>query len=194
VAFEPGVATVPKTAGEWARQLTWWILALPAALVLALSTGSLYLLDWTHVMSGVLWTGADLFLGFILGPVMRRLDARQRRAVVTYLVPRTLLYMPAVAFTTGTAGWYLANRLGMLLVGNPDRDWVLAALIITTILAIQGFGIILPNNVRMLREMGRPEPDVEKILGWNRVNLTLAGIQGALQVVIILVMAHLAVG
>jgi uncharacterized membrane protein len=194
MAIDPGTSSAPATVADWGRQLTWWILALPLAMVVALATGSLYLLDWTHVMSGVLWTGADLFLGFILGPVMRRLTPAQRRAVVTYLVPRTFLYMPAVAFTTGTAGWYLANRLGMLAVGNPDRDWIFTALGITTILAIQGFGVILPNNVRMLREMGRPEPDLDRILRWNRVNLRLAGIQGVLQVLIILVMAHLVMG
>jgi uncharacterized membrane protein len=189
-----GVPLAPRTAHEWARQLTWWALALPAAMGVALATHSVYLLDYAHVMSGVLWTGADLFLGFILGPVMRRLTAQQRRAVITYLVPKTLLYMPAVAFTTGTAGWFLSNWMGLLAPASPDRNWVLAALVITTILAVQGFGIILPNNFRMLREMGSVEPNVDRIIRLNRVNLRLAGIQGALQVIIILVMAHLAVG
>lgn len=192
--IQSGAPVAPRTAREWVRQLTWWVLALPAAMGVALATHSVYLLDYSHVMSGVLWTGADLFLGFILGPVMRRLAPPQRRAVITYLVPKTLLYMPAVAFTTGTAGWFLSNWMGLLAVGNPDRDWVFAALAITTVLAIQGFGVILPNNFRMLNEMGRQEPDVERIIRLNRVNLRLAGIQGALQVIIILVMAHLAVG
>ncbi len=40
------------------RQMTWWVLLFPAALALALAIQSLYLLNWVHVLSGVLWTGA----------------------------------------------------------------------------------------------------------------------------------------
>lgn len=182
----------PMSVPLW-RQLTWWILALPAALLVALFSGSLPILDYTHVMSGALWTGADLLLGFIVGPVMRRLTLDQRRAIIGYLTPRTLLYMPVVAFTTGTAGWFLANRLGYW-PKSPERDWILGALGVTTLLAIQGFGIILPNNVRILKEIHRPEPDLERLARWNRTNLVLAGVQGILQVLIIVIMVHLTVG
>lgn len=174
--------------------MTWWVLVLPAAMVVALATRSLYLLNYTHVMSGALWTGADLFLGFILGPVMRRLEPPQRKAVVTYLVPRTLLYLPVTAVTTSTAGWYLVNWLGYLAAANPLRPWVGGALLITAILTLQGFGVLLPNNLRIYRELQRPNPDGDQIWRWNRTNLRLAGVQGALQVGIILIMAHLAVG
>ncbi len=56
------------------RQLAWWVLSFPVALVAALALDSLYLLNWVHVLSGVLWTGADLFMGFIVGPVLRSLE------------------------------------------------------------------------------------------------------------------------
>ncbi len=181
------------TPSLW-TQLTWWILALPAAMIIALATHSFYLLNYTHVLSGALWTGADLFLGFILAPVMRRLDPLQRKAVITYLVPRTLLYMPAVAFTTGTAGWFLATWQGLLLPANPLRPWVFVALAITAILAVQGLGVFLPNNLRIYRELQRAQPDIARIWRLNRINLALSGVQGAFQVLIILVMAHLAVG
>ncbi len=175
-------------------QLTWWVLILPLAMVLALALHNFYLLDYTHVLSGALWTGADLFLGFILGPVMRRLEPPHRRAVIQYLVPRTLLYMPTVAFTTGTAGWFLATWAGMLIPGNPLRPWVFVALVIITILTVQGLGVILPNNLRIYRELQHTNPDLARIIRLNRINLVLSGIQGIFQVIIILVMAHLAVG
>ena len=175
-------------------QLTWWILVLPVALLVALATRNFYLLDYTHVLSGALWTGADLFLGFILGPVMRRLDPLQRKAVITYLVPRTLLYMPVVALTTGTAGWFLATWEGLLLDTNPIRPWVFVALAIIAVLTVQGLGILLPNNLRIYRELQRPQPDIARISRINRTNLFLSGIQGVFQVLIILVMAHLRVG
>jgi len=175
-------------------QLTWWILVLPAAMIVALVVHSLYLLDYTHVLSGALWTGADLFLGFILGPVMRRMDPLQRKAVIKFLVPRTLLYMPVVAFTTGTAGWFLADWEGLLLPANPIRPWVFVALVMVLIMTVQGLGMLLPNNLRIYRELQRPQPDIARISRINRTNLILAGIQGVFQVLIILVMAHLALG
>jgi putative copper export protein len=183
-----------RPAPSLAAQLTWWVLALPAALVVALASGNLYLLDYTHVLSGALWTGADLFLGLIVGPVMRRLEPPQRQAVIRYLTPRTLLYMPVVAFTTSTAGWVMANRLGFIAPGSPDRPWVGAALLVTFILTVQGLGILLPNNLRIYFQLQRPQPDLERVMRLNRINFRLAAIQGILQVVIILIMAHLVVG
>ena len=186
-------ATAPATASLWS-QMTWWILALPAAMIVALAIRSVYLLDYTHVLSGALWTGADLFMGFILGPVMRRLEPPQRKAVIAFLVPRTLLYMPVVAITTGTAGWFLATWEGFLLPENPMRPWVFVALVIIAILTVQGLGVLLPNNLRIYFELQRPQPNIERIVRLNRINLVLSGIQGVFQVLIILVMAHLAVG
>ncbi len=183
--------TAPVAASIW-TQLTWWILVLPAAMIVALAAHNTFLLDYTHVLSGALWTGADLFLGFILGPVMRRLDPLQRKAVITYLVPKTLLYMPIVALTTGTAGWFLSDWMGLLSPDNPLRLWVFVALVMIFLMTVQGLGILLPNNLRIYRELQRPQPDIERISRINRTNLMLSGIQGAFQVLIILVMAHLA--
>ena len=36
-----------------------------AALALAMALGSLMLLNFVHIMTGALWTGIDLFMGFI---------------------------------------------------------------------------------------------------------------------------------
>jgi hypothetical protein len=175
------------------RQMTWWVLALPAVMFVALIIESRYLLNYTHVLAGALWTGADLFLGFIIGPVMRRLSPEHRKAVVMYLVPKTLLYMPVVAFTTGTAGWFLANWLGFLLPGHPNRTWIFLALVIITILTVQGLGILLPNNIRIYRELQKAQPNLPRIFRLNRINIVISGFQGVMQVAIILVMARLAV-
>ncbi len=129
------------------------------------------------MLSGVLWTGADIFLGFILGPVMRRLEISQRTAVIEYLVPRTLLYFPAVSLTTGTAGWYLASWLGMLNAGNPQVPWVMTALVLITLMTILGLGVMLPNSLRMWFELRKPQPDRAFISGLNRYNIINAGVQ-----------------
>ncbi len=194
--MEAGVAASAVTTPEpgLTRQLTWWVLVLPAAAAVALATRSIFLLDWAHVMSGAMWTGSDLFLGFILSPVMRRLTPDQRRAVIAWLVPRTLLYMPVLAATTGTAGWYLAVRLGLLAPGSPERLWVFLALGVLAVLTVQGLGILLPNSLRIYLELRRPQPDMGRILRLNRINLRLSGVQGLFQVGIILIMAHFVTG
>lgn len=180
--------TVPLT-----RQLTWWALALPAVMVVALVQHSLPLLNWIHVLSAALWTGADLFMGFILGPVLRRLAIPQRTAVIAYLVPRTLLYFPAVSLTTGTAGWYLVQWLGYAVPGNPQGPWVAAALLLVAAMTIQGLAVMLPNSLRIWLELQRPEPNRDRIVRLNRVNIICAGTQGVMQVAIIVVMAHFVV-
>ena len=154
----------------------------------------LYWLDYAHVMAGALWTGTDIFMGFFLGPLLRRLIPDQRKAVIGWMTPRTLLYLPVLAATTGTAGWFLATWQGMLAPADPQRPWVLAALAMIGILTVQGFGILLPNSLRTYRELHRPDPSLERIFRLNRFGNVLAGAQGAVQVLIILVMAHLAVG
>jgi hypothetical protein len=175
-------------------QLTWWVLVLPAILFVALVRHDLHLLNWVHVLAGILWTGADIFMGFILGPVLRRLEIPQRTAVIRYLVPRTLLYFPAVSFTAGTAGWYLATWLGMTSQGNPQFPWIVGALVLITLMAILGFGILLPNSVRIWLELQKPEPNRTLITGLNRYNIMNAGIQGVMQVAIVAVMARLTLG
>lgn len=158
----------------------------------AIFTHNLYLLDFTHVFSGCLWTGTDIFMGFFIGPIMRRLLPDQRKAFIQWLTPKTMLYLPVLSFTTGTAGWTMATWEGLLKVGNPERIWIFGALVLITILAIQGFGILLPNSIRTYLELQRDRPDIDKITRLAKRTNRLAGVQGVLQIVIILVMAQIA--
>ena len=70
--------TTPQLRPLW-RQLTWWTLAFPVVMIVAIARHDMFLLNWIHVLSGALWTGADLFMGFILGPTLRMLEMRARR-------------------------------------------------------------------------------------------------------------------
>ncbi len=177
-----------------ARELTWWALVFPAALLTALITRSIYWLDWIHVLSGALWTGADLFMGFVLGPVLRRLQPATRTAVIAYLVPRTLLYFPMVALTAGTAGWFLAVKRGLLVSGNPLRPWAILALATVLLMTLIGLGVLLPNSVRIWQELRRTEPDRSRIVRLNGVNIRLAGLQVLMQVSMFFLMVHLTIG
>jgi hypothetical protein len=176
------------------RKLFWWVLILPAVMCASMVAHSLYWLNLSHVLAGTLWTGTDIFMGFFLGPVLRRLNPNQRTAVIQWLTPKTMLYLPVLAFTTGTAGWYLANWLGMLEVGNPSRPWIYGALVVITILAVSGFGFLLPNSIRTYLELQKKQPNTEHVFRLNRRNNVFAGVQGVFQILIILIMSHLAMG
>jgi hypothetical protein len=145
-------------------------------------------------MCGVLWTGIDLFMGFVVGPIMRRLPFEARRAVVLRLMPKTLFLMPTLAIVTGTAGWYHAQQLGFLQMPWPAYGWVLAALIIVAILTVQGLGLLLPANLVVYLEMRKPVPDLPRIGLLMRRYIYAVAFQGVLQVAIIVVMAKFVTG
>lgn len=164
------------------------------AMFVAIFGNSLWFLRWVHVMSGVLWTGIDLFLGFVLGPVLRRLPFETRRTMIGALIPRTMILMPTLAIITGTSGWFLAQRTGYLQLGYPEFWWVAAALLIITVLTIQGLGVLTPINIRVFLEMRKPNPDGEKIGRWMKTYVRVVAIQGAMQVAIIVVMTKFSTG
>ena len=134
----------------------WYLVPALAALALmvaAILGSSLWFLNFVHVMAGTLWTGIDLFMGFVVGPVLRRVSPETRKAVMSGIVPRTLILMPTLSTITSTAGWFLAKRLGFLDLGYPEFWWVIAALGIVTVLTIQGLGYLLPTNLKLYFEM-----------------------------------------
>lgn len=157
------------------------------ALIYAMNSKSFTPLNYVHIMAGALWTGIDLYLGFVLGPVLGRLDPRERVAVFMRLMPRMTFLMPALAGVTITSALELAKRMGLPL----DNPWIIGALVITGILAIQGFGIFLPNEIRIFKQLLSPSPDIEKIGRLGMQNARLGGLQGLFQLAIIFIMASI---
>jgi hypothetical protein len=171
----------------------WAALAL-AVMATVIVAGNLWTLDFVHVMSGGLWTGIDLFMGFVVGPTLRAAPFEARRAFLTRLVPKTLFIMPTLAIVTGTTGWFLAGRVGFLALPYPQFYWVVAALTIVTILTVQGLGYLLPTNLRVYLELRRPNPSGPKIGALMSRYFYVVAFQGTLQVLIIVVMARFATG
>ncbi len=159
-----------------------------AALIFAISRNSLMPMNYVHIMAGALWTGIDLFMGIILGPVLGGVDPKERANVFKRLTPKMTFFMPVIAAVTATAGINLAQRMGIFSLSDPK---ILFSLIIVTIMTIQGFGILLPNEIRILRQLLSDNPDIDKIARLGMKNARLGGIQGLLQLSIIFVMAIL---
>ena len=175
----------------------WYLLAAAAAFGLmtaAVVSPSLWFLNFMHVMAGALWTGIDLFMGFIVGPVIRRVPFETRRAMIGGLIPRTLILMPTLSAITSTTGWFLAVRMGFLDLAYPEFWWVIAALAIVTVLTVQGLGYLLPTNLRLYFEVQKPQPDMQKIARWMKTYLRVVAVQGTMQVAIIVVMTRFATG
>lgn len=160
----------------------------------AIVGANVWFLNFVHVFAGLLWTGVDLFMGFVMGPVLRQSSADTRRSITIGLVPRTLVLMPTVSIVTSTSGWFLAVQRGYFDLGYPEFWWVIAALGIITVLTIQGLGILLPTNLRLFYEIQRPSPDHAKIGRWMRTFLRVVAIQGTMQVLIIVVMTKFGAG
>jgi hypothetical protein len=201
IGVPDAVAASPSPPGRsavgmppYTGRLLRWSFAIgivpPAVLVLALVTKSFYLLTFVHVITGGTWTGFDLFMGLVMSRVLRSLDIAARVEVAKRLTPTTFFILPSLAGTAITAGIYLAQAEGKFDLGSP---WIIATGIVVLLLTVQGFGIFMPNSVRIFIELGKVRPDTAKIARLNMRNIRLAGLQAAFQLGIILIMAHLAV-
>jgi hypothetical protein len=169
-AFAAGAVTVP-------------ILAL----AVALATGNTRYLFYVHVMAGALWTGVDVFMGAVLGPVLGGLDLDERASVFERFTPKMTFLMPVLAAVTITAGIQLATTLQ----GGLGGFWIQVALVVAGILTVVGFGVILPGEVAIYRELVSANPDKERISAIGMRNAKLGGVQGLLQLGIIFVMMQL---
>ena len=216
------------------------------ALVGAVASGDERLLTYVHVMTGVLWTGIDLFMGLVLGPVVGGLDPEERGSFFARFTPKMTFLMPTLAAVTITAGILLGYRRGLdffepwlalmtaataipvvLLIGYqfdafrspktlvalavvvvgsgaflvstlPDfgiaSPWVIATLAIVTGLSVQGFGVILPGEIRIYRQLTSESPDYDLIGAIGLRNAKLGGLQGAMQLTIVGLMVGLRYG
>jgi hypothetical protein len=161
------------------------------ALVLVLAYGNLLALNYLHVLTGGTWTGIDLFMGIVMGRILKGLEPQARTQVIKKLVPLMLFLMPALATVAITSGINLASKLGMLTFASP---MIIAAVVIVIILSVQGFGILMPTEIRIFLELRKKEPNRDRIIKWGMRNVKLAGSQGVFQVALIFVMANLALG
>ena len=172
----------------------WSALASIGVTIVAILIGNLWFLNFIHVFSSLLWTGIDLFMGFVLGPILRRTDISVRREVARRLTPRTLFLMPAISIVSGTSGWFLAVALGYTALDWPAYGWVMAALVLVVLMTIQGLGFLTPVNVLVCLELQKSEPDLKKIGTWMQRYFYAVAAQGVMQVAIIVVMTRFRVG
>jgi hypothetical protein len=167
--------------------------AVIVALIVTIATNSVYGLDFFHVFGGALWISIDLLMGFIIGPIMRRLDIPARMVFSKNLMTKMMVVMPTVVICTLTSGWQLARLDGFFTSPYPPQHaWILAALIVVALLAVIAYAFLEPANIVVLIELRKPEPNGLLIAKMMQRFLYTAGILGVLQLSMIMIMVRLA--
>ncbi|MFB6194935.1 MAG: hypothetical protein ABEI80_02100 [Haloplanus sp.] len=108
-----------------------------AALTYALTVASVAQHTYVHVMAGVLWTGIDLFMALVLGPVLGGLSVEERASVFRLFTPKMAFLMPALAAVTIGGGVTLAERIGVFPHAQP---WIALLVLATTVPALLAIG------------------------------------------------------
>lgn len=171
----------------------WFVIPI-IAMIVAILSANLLLLNYIHVFTAILWTGTDIFMAFLLGPVLRNVSLATRKEVISWLMPKMVFYMPTVAAVTTTAGYFLASKMGLITLNPPVVYWISAVLVIVSIMFIQGLGILLPTNLHIYFEMRKNKPDMSRIQRLMKMYVKVVAIQAAMQFIIIFIMAEFATG
>jgi hypothetical protein len=171
-----------------------WVVIPIIAVIVAILSANLLLLNYIHVFTAILWTGTDIFMAFLLGPVLRNVSLATRKEVISWLMPKMVFYMPTVSAVTTTAGYFLASKMGLITLNPPVVYWISVVLVIVSIMFIQGLGILLPTNLRIYFEMKKNKPDMSRIQRLMKMYVKVVAIQAAMQFIIIFIMAEFATG
>jgi hypothetical protein len=196
-----GVAVGPPPTGTAAG--TFQIVplrALPVVgavlvlLVIAIAGNWLWAIDFFHVAGGALWTAIDLFLGFVIGPIIGKMSIPARVEFSKRLMPKMVVLMPTLVICTLAAGWQLARHLGNLSTAYPEHGWLVASMVVVAVMAVVAIGFLEPANLAVLFEFRKPQPNGELIGQLMRRFIYAAGITGAMQIATLIIMTRLATG
>jgi hypothetical protein len=163
-------------------------------LIVAIATNSLWAIDFFHIVGGGLWTGIDLFLGLVLGPIMGTMSIPSRVELSSRLMPKLLLIMPTLVTMTLGAGFQLARKLGNLSASYPQHAWLVASYVVVGVMAVIALGLLEPANLAVLFELRKPEPNVARIGKLMRIFIYTAGVTGLMQIATLVIMTKLAAG
>jgi hypothetical protein len=185
VAEQPAFEIVPR------KGLPLVALVL-VGVVIAIARNAEWGLTFCHVVGGGLWTGIDLFVGFVVGPVTRGLSIPARIEFTKRFMPKMLLVMPTVVTMTLAAGFQLARLQGNLDTSAPNHAWVVASFCVVGVMATVALAYLSPANVAVLFELRKPQPDPRVVQKLMTRFIYAAGITGVMQVATLFIMTRLA--
>lgn len=163
-----------------------------ASLIVAIVGNWHWALNFFHVVGGGLWTAIDLFVGLVIGPILGQLSVRARTEFAIRFMPKMLLLMPTLVTVTLASGWQLGRHQGYLILPYPQHWWLTASFIVVGVITVVAIGILEPANIAVLFELKKPQPDGELIGKLMRRFVYTAGITGAMQLAILIIMTRIA--
>jgi hypothetical protein len=163
-------------------------------LIAAIAANELWPLAFFHFVGGASWTIIDLFLGFVLGPIMGKLSVPARVEFTTRLMPKMVLIMPTVVTMTLAAGWQLGVHMGTVDSNYFNHGWTVASYIVVGIMAVIALGLLEPANIAVLIELKKPRPNPQVIEQLMKRFIYCAGILGLMQLATLVIMTKLTVG
>lgn len=149
-------------------------------------------LDFNHVAGGALWTGIDLFVGLVVGPILGRMSIPARAEFSARFMPKMVLLMPTLVAMTLASGFQLALDLGNLKASNPNHAWLIVSFVVVGVMAVVALGLLEPANLAVLFEMRKPRPNGELIAKLMKRFIYTAGITGLMQVATLVIMTRVA--
>ena len=161
-------------------------------LLVAVATNRLWALDFFHVVGGACWTAVDLFLGFVVGPIIGTMSIPARMEFSKKFMPKMVLLMPTLVIATLAGGWQLARHEGFILSSDKHHPWVVASMIVVGVLAVVALGFLEPANIGVLFELKKANPNGEVIGKLMKRFLYTAGITGVMQVATLIIMTRIA--
>lgn len=170
----------------------WAVAAVLAFTVVVIAGNWTWGLDFLHVVGGGMWTAVDLFMGFVIGPIMRSLSVPARIELTKRLMPKMLLIMPTLVTMTLGAGFQLARANGMLDTAYGRHGWVVASMVVVAVMAMVALALLQPANIAVLFELRKPQPNPAIVQLLMRRFIYAAGITGAMQVATLVIMTRLA--
>ena len=162
-----------------------------AGVVVAIARDARWGLVFCHVVGGGLWTAIDLFVGFVIGPILRSMSIPARIEFSKRFMPKMLLLMPTIVTMTLAAGFQLARQDGFLDTSNPRHTWVVVSFCVVGVMAVVALAYLGPANVAVLFELRKPQPDPRVVQKLMQRFVYTAGITGVMQVATLVIMTRL---
>ncbi len=167
------------------------VAAILGFLVVSIAANWQWALMFYHVAGGGLWTGIDLFVGFVVGPILGRLSMLSRAEFSSKFMPMMVLIMPTLVVMTLAAGFQVAFGLGNLDPASINHGWLVTSFAVVGVMAVIALGVLEPANIAVLMEMNKPRPNGEVIGRLMKRFVYSAGITGAMQVATLLIMTRI---
>jgi hypothetical protein len=196
-AEAPSVLTVTGPPGRAKIQVVP-IKGLPIVAVAVAFVAASVIANWQwglifcHVVGGGLWTGIDLFVGLVIGPILGRLSIPARAEFSARFMPKMVIIMPTVVMMTLATGFQVARLLGNLATSSPNHSWLIASFCVVGVMAVIALGILEPANIAVLFEMNKPVPNGERIGRLMNRFIYTAGITGIMQIATLIIMTRVA--